>query len=120
MKLVVEEPESAALREFLAAWPERVSSVLAAVETARAARRKGGARAFDRAIEILRDISALDVDGHVINSARTVDPPELGTLDAIHLATGLSISDGLGGFVTYDAGLASAAATAGLTVLAPR
>ena len=39
VKLVVAEPETPALLEFLARWPHRVSSALARVEVARAVKR---------------------------------------------------------------------------------
>ena len=39
VKLVVAEPETPALIEFLAGWPHRVSSVLARVEVLRAVKR---------------------------------------------------------------------------------
>jgi predicted nucleic acid-binding protein len=43
----------------------------------------------------------------------------LRTLDAIHLATALSLREDLGEFATYDTRLAGAAREAGLAVLAP-
>jgi predicted nucleic acid-binding protein len=47
------------------------------------------------------------------------DPGELGTLDAIHLASALSLGEDLGGLLSYDRRLLDAAAVAGLPTLAP-
>jgi predicted nucleic acid-binding protein len=55
----------------------------------------------------------------VLSSAASVEPPELGTLDAIHLATALPLAAELDAFVTYDRQLARAARGAGLRVESP-
>ena len=51
--------------------------------------------------------------------AQTVLPATVRSLDAIHLATALRVRKQLTAFVTYDDGLARAAAGAGLTVDRP-
>ncbi len=119
MKLVVEEVESAALAEFVKGAPVRVSSVVALVEVARAARRTGGDAALKVATEVLEGIDLVDLDATVIAVARTLDPVELRTLDAIHLASALSLGDDLGAFVTYGQRLDTAARAAGVAVIAP-
>ena len=48
VKLVVAEPETPALLEFLAGWPYRVSSALARVEVLRAVKRTGAGPAVRR------------------------------------------------------------------------
>jgi predicted nucleic acid-binding protein len=118
VKLVVAEPETPALRRLLAAWPERVSSVVARIEVHRVARRIG-ATPPARAREILRRIALVHLDEPVIQAAATLDPPALRTLDAIHLATARSLGDDLGAICTYDARLAEAAAALGMEVLTP-
>jgi predicted nucleic acid-binding protein len=45
--------------------------------------------------------------------------PRLRSLDALHLATALSVRDELGAFFTYDRRMAAAAANRGLNVAAP-
>ncbi|HEV8421407.1 MAG TPA: type II toxin-antitoxin system VapC family toxin, partial [Actinomycetota bacterium] len=90
VKLVFAEPQSMALRELLRSWPERVSSVIAAVEVSRAARRVG-ASAARRAEEVVTRLGLIDLDDDVIQRASKLRPPELRTLDAIHLATALSL-----------------------------
>jgi len=54
----------------------------------------------------------------IAQQAATLEPPTLRSIDAIHLATALSVDD-LSHFVTYDARLAEAAARAGLVVAMP-
>jgi predicted nucleic acid-binding protein len=52
-------------------------------------------------------------------AAIDVNPRALRTLDAIHLATALSLEPDLTGMVVYDTRLAAAARASGLTVWAP-
>lgn len=121
VKLVVPEPETAALVEAVRSDPETVSSVLARVEVLRAVRRAGERRAVvDRAESILGGIAMVRLDEWVVTTASRLPPLELRTLDAVHLATALSIGPTLPEFVTYDIRLASAAEEAGLSVHAPR
>jgi len=118
VKLVVLEPETGALRETLRSWPERVSSVIARIEVSRAARRVGPAAAR-RAEAVLAGVGLIELDEEVIERAATLPPPELRTLDAIHVATALSLGDDLGAFCAYDARLAGVADSIGMTTLAP-
>ena len=125
VKVVVEEKESAALRAWIATGPDRLSSVVTAVELRRAARRVAAgvseviARELTRETEVLlRGVQLLTLDEQIAQQAATLEPPTLRSLDAIHLATALSVDD-LSHFVTYDARLAEAAARAGLVVAMP-
>jgi predicted nucleic acid-binding protein len=120
VKLIVSEPESAALIEFLRGRPDRVSSALSLVEVPRALRRaRFGAAERQRARRLLTRIALLDVDRRILATAAAFEPPELRTLDAIHLATALAVGDDLDGFVTYDRRLAAAAGRVDLQILAP-
>jgi predicted nucleic acid-binding protein len=120
VKLVVLEPESAALRAFLGAHTLRMSSALAEVEVPRALRRAGyGAGEHRRAIEILARIPLVEIDRRVLRSAAALGPPGLRSLDAIHLATALSVGEDLAGIVTYDRRLRDAATRADIAVWAP-
>lgn len=118
LKLVVREPESAALRNELADWPARTSSTLLAVEAVRAARRIGDA-AGDRAEAGLDTVALVPMDPAVLAAARRLDPRALRSLDAIHLATALSLGDDLGTVFSYDDRLNAAARAAGVEVRAP-
>jgi predicted nucleic acid-binding protein len=120
VKLVVLEPESAALREFLGTHALRLSSALAEVEVPRALRRAGyGAAEGRRASDVLARIALIEVDRQVLRRAAALAPPGLRSLDAIHLATALSLGQDLAGIVTYDQRLSDAAVGADLAVWAP-
>lgn len=119
VKLVIDEPETLALREFLGAYPDRLSSVVGSVETLRIARRVGGSDALDRAQTLLEAIELVRLRDSTLTDAARLDPIELRSLDAIHLATALSLTPDLAGMVVYDRRLADAARAAGLTVWAP-
>jgi uncharacterized protein len=120
VKLVVLEPESSALRDFLRPRALRISSALAEVEVPRALRRAGyGVAERRRATQILARVALIDLDRGILRSAAALTPADLRSLDAVHLATALSIGDDLAGLVTYDQRLSDAAVDADLTVWAP-
>jgi uncharacterized protein len=119
VKLVVAEPETPALLDFLAGWPHRVSSALARVEVLRAVRRTGAGSAVQRrAARVLARVALIRVDDPVLATAARLGPHELRTLDAIHLATARSLDD-LAGIVTYDECLGRAATRARMNVWSP-
>ncbi len=118
VKLLVPEAETNALRELLRSWPERVSSVVARIEVQRVARRIGD-RAVRRARSVLSRIALVDLDEPVVRVAAALDPVELRTLDAIHLATAISLGGDLGAFCAYDVRLGGAAVSKTIEVLAP-
>ena len=120
VKLVVTEPESAALIELLRARPDRVSSAVVLTEVPRALRRAGfGSRERRRARDLLARVALVDTDRRILAAAAALDPPTLGTLDAIHLATALAVREDLAALVTYDRRLRAAAEGVQLDVLAP-
>jgi len=120
VKLAVAEPQSRALLEFLAAWPEYIASALIRVEVARALGRAGAsAAARRRAEETLSHIVLIGIDDDVLARAARVEPASLRSLDVIHLATAMSVGDELGAFITYDERLAHAATRATLPVESP-
>ena len=118
VKLVLEETETIALTSFLQGWPARVSSIIAYVEVHRAARREAE-RASARADEVLELVDLIELDRAVVDLARALEPAELRSLDAIHLASALSVGAGLGAFVTYDRRLYEVAGRVGLEAVAP-
>lgn len=117
VKLVQAEAETEALLAELARWPEQVTSVIADVELRRAALRSG--HALERVEEVLARVALLAFDEPVRGLAGRVGSPLLRSLDAIHLASALSLADELGGFCCYDQRLAADARQAGLTVVIP-
>ena len=118
VKLVVPEPETKALRDLLRFWPERVSSVIARIEVERMARRIGGG-AIRRARSVLSRLALIEIDEAVVRTAAALQPAELRTLDAIHLATALSLGQDLGVLCAYDIRIGGASAAAGVEVVAP-
>lgn len=121
VKLVVTEAESDVLLESLSSWPVRISSELAYIEVMRAARRvTQNPAAEQRAEEVLTSLYLLEIDRNILNEAARLEPRTLRSLDAIHLASALSLGADLGPVVTYDSNMATAAVAHGLEVLAPQ
>ena len=120
LKLVIDEPESSALLSLLESFPDRASSALARVEVHRAVRRAGGGKnELRRASEVLARIALVAVDDEVLTRASELEPRELRSLDAIHLATALSLGKQLGALAAYDRRLTSSAKRLRLRVVSP-
>ena len=119
VKLIRPEPESSALLAALGQWRERVTSSLSALEVRRALRRVKPTEADWRRAEALRRIGQIAIGEPILAAAAKLDPPELRTLGAIHLATALSLGNDLGALATYDRRLGEAARILQLEVLAP-
>jgi predicted nucleic acid-binding protein len=120
VKLVVPERETDALVAALARWPDRVSSVVARIELHRALWRARVSRPIRaRADAVLSALVLVHLDESVTSRASSFKDQALRSLDAIHLATALSLGDDPGAFVTYDARLAAAARKRRLNVLHP-
>lgn len=118
VKLIVAEPESRALRIWLSERGRRASSAIARVEVLRAVRPSGDA-AVERARLSLRRLDLVAVDESILESAARLEPENLRSLDAIHLATALSFGDDLESVVTYDRRMLEGAAALGLTTVSP-
>ena len=111
------ERESGALARRLRGT-DVVTSALARVEVARAIGRL--TRPPRRTLEqVLRGVTIVAIDDHVLDMAAELEPARLRTLDAIHLATALRVRQDLDAFITYDRRLGEAASRAGLSVEAP-
>jgi len=52
-------------------------------------------------------------------AAGTLPPPQLRTLDALHLATALELGDDLEGLLTYDDRVAAGTEALSITVVTP-
>lgn len=119
VKLFAAEPESAAIANAIdTELSNLVASEILAVEISRAAVRVGG-DAPVVASQLLRRVALLPLSTEVREQACQVGPPLLRTLDAIHLATAISVRERIGVVLTYDSRLAEACATASLKPLAP-
>ena len=119
VKLVVAEPESAALRRYLSRRQPLVSSALARTEVARALM-PGGSAAVARGQQVLRRIQLLRLNDRVLSDAGRMEPADLGSLDAMHLASAQQLGSSVRQIVTYDERMAEAAQAAGWAVAAPR
>lgn len=119
LKLAFGEAETAALEAHLAASDGLVSSRLAVLECRRVARRTSHRRVLQAVDQVLDAIYLLDITQAILDQAGLADPPLLRSLDAIHLATALSIGDAQLEVITYDQRFADAARGNGLTVVQP-
>jgi uncharacterized protein len=120
VKLAVNEPETAALTNFIAIRADQalVSSSLHRAEVLRAIwRAEPGA--LPRAQRMIRRVSLVTLSHDLLDNAATLPPGELSTTAAIHLASALALKRDLTAFVCYDKQLLDAAESAGLPVASP-
>ena len=118
VKLVVREPESAALRRFLRRHPVHASSALATTEVLRAVRRADPS-AMPAAHDALGRLVILDLTEDLLREAGLLNPASLRTPDAIHLSAARALGSDLALVVTYDERRATAGALLGFAVEAP-
>jgi predicted nucleic acid-binding protein len=118
VKLAIREPESDPLRRYLSRRRPLISSALARTEVVRALVPLGS-EAVQRGREVLARVDLMRLSNRILDSAGTLTPPDLRSLDAIHLASAGELGSDLKGFVTYDERLARAATTRGMRVIRP-
>jgi predicted nucleic acid-binding protein len=118
VKLVLRESEHVALAGALERWPARISSALLRVEAERTCARYGGPW-VERARAGAATLALLPLDDDVLAAAGELRPARLRTLDALHLATALSVGRRLGALFSYDDRLCAAAEAAGIVVERP-
>jgi len=116
VKLVLDEPDSAAMHRWYAESDRVVTSRIGILETERVARR--ATHDPTHLAFIVRAFEVFEFDEDIARRAALIDPASLRTLDAIHLATSLAL-ERVDGFVTYDDRLAAAARDLGLPVVRP-
>lgn len=118
-KILVQEEESAALRQWLAEGSTRndeyVLSTIALTELRRLAIRLD--IDADRVEPVLRPFRIVRLSESILQLSGRLPDRHLGTLDAIHIATALSIEATT--LVSYDDRQTDAAAREGLHVVAP-
>jgi uncharacterized protein len=124
VKLVRDEAESEALRAFLAD-ADLVSSELVLTEIPRAVRRAVALEPalpldllLERTAELIDALALLPLDRALLEGAGALTEPALRALDAIHVASAVTL-DPAGAFVTYDERQAAAARLAGLRTMSP-
>ena len=117
-RILLDEPDTPAIRRELGHFERHISSGLLSVELHRL-----GLRVNMLAVvsELLSGKVLIPVDAEILAAAETITPPTVATLDAIHLATAVSLSKAgkLDALMTYDKQLATGAREHGLEVLAP-
>ena len=118
VKLAVREPETEALRKHLRRRNHWVSSALARTEVMRALL-PCGADAMTAGRGVLARCDLVRINDRILNLAGTLLPPELRSLDAIHLATAERLRDDISELLTYDDRMADAARVLGHRVTAP-
>lgn len=119
IKLVVEEAESEALRSYLGTDPLLLTScALARTEVLRSVGPLG-TKAMVAGRALVRRLHLIAIDDALLERAATLQPATLRTLDAIHLATAMSIGDDLSALVAYDRRLVGAASGVGLPTASP-
>jgi uncharacterized protein len=118
VKLAINEPESGALRRYLRRRRPLVSSALARTEVIRALLLEGD-EGIARGRAVLGRIELVRMNDRVLNAAGGLLPPDLRSLDAIHLATASQLGADLNQIVTYDDRMADAAERLGLKTASP-
>jgi len=122
-KLLIAEPETAALRVWLAAHIEKgesaATSALGRVELMRTVARYGEAGQSDRARYLLDGLDVLPLTEPVMILAESIGPATLRFLDAIHLAAAAHFKQELTAFVTYDHRLLDGCRDVGLATASP-
>jgi uncharacterized protein len=117
-RILLDEPDTPAIRRELGHFERHISSGLLSVELHRL-----GLRVNMLAVvsELLSGKVLIPVDAEILAAAETITPPTVAALDAIHLATAVSLSKAgkLDALMTYDRQLATGAREHGLEVLAP-
>jgi predicted nucleic acid-binding protein len=119
VKLAVQEPGSSTLRRYLSRRRPLISSALARTEVAHALLPLGP-EAVQRGHEVLGRLELARVNDRVLIAAGNLQPADLRSLDAIHLATARELGPDLARLVTYDERMAAAARGLGFTVSSPR
>lgn len=120
LKLLYEERESAALSAWLSTQPDvsLISSELVKIEVNRACRRLSD-RLLAPARALFASLDLVRLTGHLVDEATEVGPASLRSLDAIHLASALSVGADLSTFISYDRRLHNAAVDARLDAVRP-
>lgn len=119
VKLLVMETETAALIDWLGEHQPRLwSSDLLRTEVVRAVRRTAPGLIV-KTRELLSGIDLITPTTATFTRAGELEPPELRSLDALHLAAALELGDSLDVMLTYDLRLAQAARGFGIPVVSP-
>jgi len=122
-KLLIAEPETPELRNWLTAQIDRgdsaATSALGKVELMRTVARYGDTGQAERARYLLDGLDILPLTEPMLTLAESIGPATLRSLDAIHLAAAAHFEQELTAVVTYDHRLLSGCRDIGLTTASP-
>jgi predicted nucleic acid-binding protein len=125
LKLLVREAESEAVENELLRWNKLATSVVTEVELPRAiarAREERPDAVIDGSVVlqgVLASAAIVPLSAGTIAKARYVSPVNVGALDAIHVASALSLGRDLAAVATYDHRMQDALAKLKIEVVAP-
>lgn len=119
VKLAIEEPESRALLAYMRRRKVLVSSALARTEVLRALLLEGD-EGIARGRAVLGRIELIRVNDRILNAAGLLQPPEVRSLDAIHLATAYELGSDLSQVISYDERMLETAKGIGLKTASPK
>lgn len=119
VKLVVAEEETQVLVLTLGD-ADLVASAVVRTELRRAAGRHGNREITQRVERLLTAVNMVALSDLILDRAGKLSPTSMRSLDALHLASALSLADQLDFVVSYDVRLADAARSHGLEVTAPQ
>jgi uncharacterized protein len=117
-RLLLDEAGKQEIESTLEAFARRVSSSLLRIELRRLGLRHDMPERVD---SLLAGILLIPLGWRIITTAETLTPSAVATLDAIHLATAVRLSQAgeLDALMTYDKQLAAGAQEHGIAVLSP-
>jgi uncharacterized protein len=117
-RVLLDEPDTPAIRRELDRFERHISSRLLSVELHRLGLREN---MLAYVADLLSGKVLIPLNEEILAAAETIAPPAVATLDAIHLATAVSLSNTgkLDALMTYDRQLATGAREHGLEVLEP-
>ena len=117
VKLVIAEAETGGMERWFAESERLLTSVIGIIETRRAVGRRRHDSA--RLAYVIRSVEVIALGERIAEQAAAIAPSSVRTLDAIHLATALSLDQDLDAFLTYDDRMAEAARALGIPVVVP-
>jgi predicted nucleic acid-binding protein len=117
-RILLREPDAAAIMQALGGYERRVASRLMRVELRRLGLRENCLEDADR---LLAGVALVPVSETLLAAAEVVAPPSVASLDAIHLVTAVHLHSAglLDTVITYDARLAAGARAHGIEVSSP-
>ncbi len=117
-RVMLGEPDTPAITAVLASFEQHFSSRLLAIELRRVALREAMPAVADA---LLGSVALVPLDEAILVHAETVMPATVATLDALHLATAIHLTNGglVTTLLTYGERLAAGARAHGVPSLAP-